>query len=872
MSPLGRHEWFRSVSKVASNPSPNSSSTPLKAPKKPLISQEDIELEYLNEISKLTREKEEARDEVERRVKESESLRTSLLESNESLKTKVSELEAKLREDKDRSKSPVNSSSVQSSDQSDRNFNDLKAKLLTYQASNKALNAKVKKLKQRRQEGDDDVSDVSSIASLSLMSVFSSRSNTSQQMDACTIQNKYAMELTRNSELEQKLRIVEAYKLKAEEQLVELMNQSNDQVERHNSEMKALQNELSKAEDALITLRGLSENHRNKVEKLQSNESIDELEENRQKIHKMEKEIMERSIEISILRTKLQENKAEKEKMDNLKVTMRQLEEEKVVKAEEIERLKLENERNISRLTKLEKTLKLNGAENKDTENDEELLNKEITILIRDIKAKDEEIIAITQDMKKVQKEKYGLQEELESIEQSLVTTKLKNAELMEQIELLQHKQHEEKMNSSAPENRDFRTREMKIKDQFEKKYQSSMNTISDLEKIVKEKEQKLKMMEAKSTHLTEIIKKVEELERELEMKTKEVSTLQNEKHESAQRLQTLEMDFIVTQEKGAKTWQDLEDLKEALEHEKNEKTQLQNKLKRADSIEKMVEDTKKLSATALKDRDNEIEILKTKLTEANIAKGATEKKLLTFMNNSAAQESTRELMKLELEDQLKEENERVQELITLIKEKEDDIEKIRHEFGNLAKTMQSEMEMKRTQITELNGEILEKSNLLNEKDRDLLLVKSAIDDIELLYSTEISRLKKELSASVDKKELETLRSHNSELEYSITSLNAEIGKLRAIIINQPKDIVESNISTQILRNRNEKLKQDVEKLTSKLKRENHHKNKKYNLEKSDRKSIRKSDREKSLRKDTNRIRQRESRKHSHLERKREEI
>jgi len=220
----------------------------------------------------------------------------------------------------------------------------------------------------------------------------------------------------------------------------------------------------------------------------------------------------------------------------------------------------------------------------------------------------------------------------------------------------------------------------------------------------------------------------------------------------------------------------------------------------------------------------------------------------------------------------LKEENERVQELITLIKEKEDDIEKIRHEFGNLAKTMQSEMEMKRTQITELNGEILEKSNLLNEKDRDLLLVKSAIDDIELLYSTEISRLKKELSASVDKKELETLRSHNSELEYSITSLNAEIGKLRAIIINQPKDIVESNISTQILRNRNEKLKQDVEKLTSKLKRENHHKNKKYNLEKSDRKSIRKSDREKSLRKDTNRIRQRESRKHSHLERKREEI
>ena len=96
---------------------------------------------------------------------------------------------------------------------------------------------------------------------------------------------------------------------------------------------------------------------------------------------------------------------------------------------------------------------------------------------------------------------------------------------------------------------------------------------------------------------------------------------------------------------------------------------------------------------------------------------------------------------------------------------------------------MQNEMEKRRGHITELNGDVLEKSNLLVAKDRELQYMKGKMVDIEIQHSSELNRLNRELSASVDKIELERLRKHNSELEFTILSLNQQIGKLRAMLV-----------------------------------------------------------------------------------------
>ncbi len=867
MPPLGRNFFRSSTGNQAINASSTDKVTfPTGNERiKPLISQEDLELEYLNEISRLTREKEEARDEIDKCVRDSELLNSSLRESNESLLAKVSELEAKVG-------SPLPkrlSGTTSDHDNNNKQLQELRAKLSKYHDTNKLLSAKVHRLKQRRLDGDD-FSDVSSVGSLSLMSTHASiySAQGSGQNDFIELQNKYDNELARNKELEQKIRVVEANKDNAEKLLEELRIQSTERTNCHNSNMAKLQRDLARAEESVAKLELASGDGRDEVEDLRGNPLHEELDSCKIKIVELEKEISQSKEEIKRLNSVIEDSIGEMEKIIDLKESVKRHEEEKVKNLIEINTLQKEKQNISSQLKSLEAALKESKESSEKAQKELDCLRDSNTnipsssdnnMLSKDeggqdelLKTKENQIFELNNKIEILLKDKQDTVAELENIESILAMTKLKNAQLMEQVELLESDNKKEKEEHTTS------SKEQNLKKKFEEQKQINKKKISDLETKVKEKEVEIKALKADSLRLTTMAKRVDNLEKDIEQKSNELMDLKNEKSQSVQRLETLELDFMVTQQKGAKTWEELEDLKEKLEHEQQEKASLQTQLKRMDSVDKLIDDTKRLSEAALKERDGEIEKLKRQLTEANIAKGATEKKLINIMNDTVAQESSRVLMKQELEEQLLEENEKAKQLESLIKVKEVDIEKVRQEFINLAKNMQNENEKKRSQVAELNGEILIRTNLLNEKYRDLQFLKGEIDDIELRHKSEVNRLREELSSSVDKVELEKLRTRNSELEYNILSLNQEIGKLRAMLVNQPsEDVIVEDAPVKVLRARNEQLKKEVENLTLKLRQSRHRKDNVKRMESSG--TMIASNRKQSSRKSSRKLSRRDS-------------
>ncbi len=854
---------------------------------KSLLSQEDIELEYLNEISRLTREKEEARDEIERQNRDNEVVTSSLRESNETLQSKVAELEDKLSHATSVTQSISNDSKV------DIEVGTLKAKLAQYNDTNRALHTKIQKLKQRRKDGEDDYSEMSSISSISRFSYQYTNPNKQTASSLAELQTKYDDQLAKNKELEEKLKTAEANKTNSEKLLDELKVESSDALTRHQEETMNIQNDLHDARQELIKLKATQSSNAES-----NNEMTKEWEKSQLKVLELEKEIADKNTEIEALQIKLQASKDLQSKLEQLQEGIEKYKEEVESKEKLIETLRNEKERSEKDLKEIESTLKeskdreekmqeeldqlktqpptqmskapeidstqadklvqtnelkaalddlqrkftdeaklnaslkeqLKGLQNSDRKgkmvaeataeskdeniiDESELSTDEVTQLRAQLKSKEEKLNSINVQMKKIEVQRDDASSTLQSIETALAETKLKNALQMEELDTLKLELQQQKQRNKELE--EIQNTSMSGS-KHGKRGSVDNSKLTELEKTVNKKNLQIRVLEVKTRDVNELTEKVKKLETELTIKTKDLEDIKTEKLDSTKRLETLEVDFAITQQKGAKTWEELEDLKEKYEIEQKVKVDLQSKLKKMDSIQQLVGETKRLSEATLKDRDKEIDKLKKQLTETTIAKGATEKKLIAYMNDTAAQESTRDLMRQELEDQLETENEKAKQLESLIVSKEESIGAIRAEFDLLIKSMELEMQKKRDLVTELNGEVLKISNQLAVKDRDLQFVKGELEDMQLRHDSEVARLNRELDTSVDKVELERLRTQNADLEQTILTLNQDMGKMRAMFVNQPTEN-SSEGTIKVLRERNEKLKKDLEKLSRKI-------------------------------------------------------
>jgi chromosome segregation ATPase len=173
--------------------------------------------------------------------------------------------------------------------------------------------------------------------------------------------------------------------------------------------------------------------------------------------------------------------------------------------------------------------------------------------------------------------------------------------------------------------------------------------------------------------------------------------------------------------------------------------------------------------------------------------------------------------MKNELESRLDEENEKAQQLELLIRGKEEHMERMRKDFDDLRIQMEKETDLKRNEITNLNGEVVEKSSLLSSREREFLQLKADMDELKLKYDAEVTVLKKQIDEfGANEKEVQKIHRKNIALEGEVANLRNEIRRLH-MSGNDFDNPMSPQSSVRVLRTRNEELKGEVEKLQRKL-------------------------------------------------------
>jgi chromosome segregation ATPase len=214
--------------------------------------------------------------------------------------------------------------------------------------------------------------------------------------------------------------------------------------------------------------------------------------------------------------------------------------------------------------------------------------------------------------------------------------------------------------------------------------------------------------------------------------------------------------------------------------------------------------------------KDNEIKDLRKRLNEANDAKASLEVKLLDVMNDAVASQSTRNLMKSELEHKLNEENEKAASLQQLIDDREKDIKRLTTEFDILRVEMKKESYLRREEISDLNGEVVEKSTLLSSKEREFLKFKTEMEELKLQHASEIDRLRRQIDDfGANETEMKKIKQFNLQLSSNLALLKTEIQR---ISMNDALAATQDS-SNRILRARNEQLMDQVERLNKKIRR-----------------------------------------------------
>ena len=932
----------------------------------------EMEVEYLNIISTLSKEKRDASDEIEERRKESNVLSTSnrnLQSTVADLEAKLAQLSAKQAEQRDKEEAverppvtpqsgkrrPVQRGSLDaqvftfSSPNKTEELESIKEQLRENNESNLAMNSRVQRIRdkyaQRRAESED-MSDTSSVGSInsvrSCVSMVTSPLSSPRHhlVEVKKMERSFEKEIQRNGRLEQSIKKAEEDKAAVEMRLVELSKAAEANLGIHNAEIENLKSQLTEAtaklEESEKAVADLKEG-RDKDDLAKDNELADltsKLTEQSIKVAELQNEINVKEAEIRGLRAanitqELQRNQdidariatqnAEIERLQlELSSVQQKLEEaEKAVvpiaesktedrndipraleapaddsKVEE-ESKKVDTEQaavpiagdqiDIPRVleapaddSKVEEESKKVDTEKADVpiavdQNDihrvleapaddskVEEERKKIMELEESIKQKEQEIETAKADIVKQSKMKEEMaqlkdeiakvqeelkdkdeqlaklidesnqsKEKLSTMELDFIVSQEKSARVFEELEDLKDKYDAELERNVALLNQlqaspVSATDTVPASNITSELLEATEKKVKYLEGEIEDKEKQISALDSTSGRVEELQKELESIKADMtilneviEKKNKELEEIRNEKDQSFTKLETIEQDFMAIQMKNSTTFEQLEDLQERYDHELHQKNSLQEKLD-SFSPDEILAEAKKESDQKLKARDSEIHDLKKHLIDANMAKTDIELKLMEVMNDVISSQSTRNVMKGELETRLNEENEKAFHLEDQINAKEEDMERMRREFDNLRIQMEKETDVKRNEISELNGEVVEKSSQLSSKDRDFLLLRAQMDDMRLQHATEVAHLQRQIEDfGANEIEVQRMRTRNMSLENEVATLKNEIQKIH---MNGPQSMTEDS-TVRVLRTRNEQLKGEVEKYQRKLRR-----------------------------------------------------
>jgi chromosome segregation ATPase len=344
--------------------------------------------------------------------------------------------------------------------------------------------------------------------------------------------------------------------------------------------------------------------------------------------------------------------------------------------------------------------------------------------------------------------------------------------------------------------------------------------SIKDQQHARETMELELTMTKARHADLmNELNDKIKGLETTIDHLKKSKTDLSQAQHESEDEKKRLAAEVSSCQGKIADLESRIQMLDNALADEKKEKEGLRKVAATSEAVVSGKSDTEKKLST-------EVNRLSFALTKAQMAKANSERENMEKLKHL---ENEVEALEIEANAELDKKCDEIDALKAALSRKEEEIERLEHERTQLCTSMNDVSFSRKDEMDELQAELLDMTMQTKTQAREIQMLKSKIEEYENRkeeasskaqrrvreLETQITAMKESAAISDD---FTQLKEENAQLRETIHDIKIERRQLKERLDALTQDKSASR-SSQILRERNNVLKEEVEKLTKRLKK-----------------------------------------------------
>jgi chromosome segregation ATPase len=295
-----------------------------------------------------------------------------------------------------------------------------------------------------------------------------------------------------------------------------------------------------------------------------------------------------------------------------------------------------------------------------------------------------------------------------------------------------------------------------------------------------------------------------------------ETEALTTELHKCQMKMADLEMESSL---KIKDLQNRIQSLEVELEEEKNEK----------ESLHKCLEVSETAASEAPK-LNAEINRLSSQLTAAQLNKANSDRESLGKLR---ALEDEVEILEIEATEELAKKINEIDSLKVALERKEEDIQRLEKEKQLLCVSMNDASSSRKGELEELQAELLDMTTKTKTQGREIQTLKMKLeehesrnDDISSKYQRRIQELEEEIrivndtarKTYGDRDSILQLKSENAQLRETLRDVKIERRQLKEKFDSLTQEKTASR-SAQLIRERNNELQEEVEKLTKRLKK-----------------------------------------------------
>ena len=270
------------------------------------------------------------------------------------------------------------------------------------------------------------------------------------------------------------------------------------------------------------------------------------------------------------------------------------------------------------------------------------------------------------------------------------------------------------------------------------------------------------------------------------------------------------------------------QELQDALNYVEDLKTIISN-IKNAHDSE--LQDVQNIEKRTNRTMGTEVNTLKVELTKNQMDRADMERE---YMGKIHHLEATIEKMQEETETELEDKTKQIHDLQQTVNQKEEEVRRLEKEREQICSSMNNIASSRKDEMDQLQEELLTLTSKTATQAREIQSLKMQLEEHEFRKS-EFERLKERIEEleeelrrvptkrgdAVSQSHMEILKKENKMLRESVRDISMERRTLQEKVDALLQE--SSSKSTQVLRDRNAILKKEVERLTKRLKKMEHH-------------------------------------------------